>query len=138
MKISENNGLGGYPQELAVEAGGERVLVPFADILYLNKSGKYVEISYYHGGNANTKGNVRVISVRTSLSRISPVFPKNFVAAHRGHVVNTVHVLRQDYKSVLMRNGELIPVASGRSKAVRDVWRNANADRLIRPCYYGK
>jgi hypothetical protein len=105
--------------ELLAENGKDRLLLPLADLLYLESADNYSEVVFEKGGL------VKKELLRGSLSRFESQVPEGVVVrCHRSYLVNLHRVQRvtgnaQGYKLHLRGLPTPIPVARAYSEVVR-------------------
>lgn len=100
-----------------VEKRGEIEQIPYSDIYYLKKDGKYVTI-------VHRRGETKVRETLTGMMR--DINGKEFLSVEKSYVVNIRHVMQMKGCDLVMRSGAVVPVGMARSgkvkKAILDYW----------------
>lgn len=100
---------------LVIADGGSRVLVRQSDVMYIKAENVYLHIvtankSYLH---------------RQKLGDIENEFDAGkFVRIHRSYIVGLAHVKSYDGKSVIMTNGDVLPLSRSCEKSFKDAVMN--------------
>lgn len=93
-----------------VEKRGEIEKIPYSDIYYLKKDGKYVTI-------VHRRGETKVRETLTGMMR--DINGKEFLSVEKSYVVNIRHVMQMKGCDLIMRSGVVIPVGMARSGKVK-------------------
>lgn len=100
-----------------VEKRGEVEKISYADVYYLKKEGKYVNLVHRHG---ETKVRGTLVGIFQKLNG------KEFLSVEKSYVVNIRHVMKIKGYDLIMRDGAAVPVGMSRikgvKKAILDYW----------------
>lgn len=93
------------------ETRREILVIPYSNILYFQSDLKYIII---HTKNNNSE------RIYTKLSSIEPLLNNRFLRIHKSYILNSTYVSRIDKssKTVILKNGEALPVSDANYKAV--------------------
>ena len=86
---------------LMLKSGTKQYRTPVDDILYLEKSGNYMEYQFQH----------KSILTRESIHEALAVLPDHFIQIHKSIIINLdkIEYLDKEYVSI---NGKLLPIGS--------------------------
>lgn len=94
-----------------VETGIRLEAIPYQDIYYLKKDGKYVLIFHRLGCSR----------IRKSLHEVyEELDTEEFIFIDKSYVANILHIMSLKQKQMTMRNNEVLPVSRPRIGTVRD------------------
>lgn len=100
-----------------IKKRGEIEKIPYSDIYYLKKDGKYVSLVHRHGE----------VKIRETLIGIlKKLDSREFLSVEKSYVVNIRHVMQVKGYDLLMRDGAVVPVGMARigkvKKAILAYW----------------
>jgi len=83
-------------------------MVPLSQIMYIEAQKQYVSI---HGVE-------KVYRMKTSLTEIEKLLDSYFFKCQRSYIVNLCYILRIKTNSVVLKNGEEVPISRGMSEKI--------------------
>ncbi len=100
-----------------VEKRGEIDKIPYSDIYYLKKDGKYVDL-VHRGGITKLR--------KTLIGILQELDGKEFLPVEKSYAVNIRHVMQIKGCDLIMRDGAAVPVGTARigkvKKEILDFW----------------
>ena len=96
--------------------GKELYRVPLKDILYFESSDHKIIMHTLTDSHTFYDKMERLVSLLET---------QKFLFVHKSFLVNSKHIQKYEYESLLMNNGETIPIAQSKRKAIRE-WQLAN------------
>ena len=88
----------------------KELLINTKELLYVESNRWYVVLHTLHGNE----------KVRAKLSAVSAMLPERFVVSHKSYIVNPDFVRSFDSVSVVMQNGDVLPVSRSRKNEFRE------------------
>ena len=91
--------------------------VRYADIIRLEKQDNYVWLHWF-----NPEGEVKKALLRTEfVPLLHTDLPTGFHKVHRSHIINILHIVEVEQRSVVMRCGNEVPLAAREQHRVQEV-----------------
>ena len=109
-------------QTLPVTANRVRIPVALADIHYIEIHGRVLVI---HGRYGRIETEMSMIQAEGKLQGAP------FLKCHRSYLVNLFRIRALEEDSLVMEDGEIIPVSEGRREGVRECWRQFQEENPV-------
>ena len=100
-------------EKIVLREDGEDVILPIKDLVYAEASNNSVRFVFKGSSHETRMKFSEAVAAIDSLSR-------DFLKVHRSYVISLGHVRKVNSGEVLMDNGDIVPVARGKTKEVRD------------------
>lgn len=100
-------------EKIVLREDGEDVILPIKDLVYAEASNNSVRFVFKGSSHETRMKFSEAVATIDSLSR-------DFLKVHRSYVISLGHVRKVNSGEVLMDNGDIVPVARGKTKEVRD------------------
>ena len=100
-------------EKIVLREDGEDVILPIKDLFYAEASNNSVRFVFKGSSHETRMKFSEAVATIDSLSR-------DFLKVHRSYVISLGHVRKVNSGEVLMDNGDIVPVARGKTKEVRD------------------
>lgn len=95
---------------LHMRRSSKELLINTNELMYVESNRWYVVMHTVHGNE----------KVRAKLSAVSAMLPDRFVVSHKSYIVNPDFIRSFDSVSVVMQNGDILPISRSRKNEFRD------------------
>ena len=95
---------------LHMRRSSKEMLINTNELMYVESNRWYVVLHTVHGNE----------KVRAKLSAVSAMLPERFVVSHKSYIVNPDFIRSFDSVSVVMQNGDILPISRSRKNEFRD------------------
>ena len=95
---------------LHMRRSSKELLINTNELMYVESNRWYVVLHTVHGNE----------KVRAKLSAVSAMLPDRFVVSHKSYIVNPDFIRSFDSVSVVMQNGDILPISRSRKNEFRD------------------
>lgn len=100
-------------EKIVLREEGEDIILPIKDLIYAEASNNSVRFVFKGASHETRMRFAEAIKTIDSLSR-------DFLKVHRSYVISLVHVRKVNSGEVVMDNGDIVPIARGKAKEVKD------------------
>lgn len=98
-------------QEYTIHTNNRMEKIPYKDILYIQRDG---------GKNSTLYTKIGTSKVRKTLQQVhNELSPKEFIFIDRSYIVNIIHIMKVSDNTVVLKNGEKLPISRSRLQEVK-------------------